>query len=54
MVSGNHWSCLHIILETGDGLYTDSIGREIPRNFENTFSNFFQVICNILKKLRLY
>ena len=25
MVSGNHWSCVHINLETGDGL-ADSIG----------------------------
>ena len=23
MVSGNHWSCVHINLETGDGLYED-------------------------------
>ena len=25
MVSGNHWSCAHINLETGDRLYADSI-----------------------------
>ena len=24
-------------------IYTDSKGREIPRDFEDTFSNFFQV-----------
>ena len=30
MVSGNHWSCVHINLETGDGIYADSIGREVP------------------------
>ena len=50
MVSGNHWLCVHIDLETRDGLYTDSIGREIPRDFEDTFSNFFQAICKIYEK----
>ena len=50
MVSGNHWLCVHIDLETRDGLYTDSIGREIPRDFEDTFSNFFQAICKICEK----
>ena len=50
MVSGNHWSCVHFNLETGDGLYTDSIGREIPRNFQDIFSNFFQAICKVYEK----
>ena len=50
MVSGNHWPCVHINLETGDGLYTDSIGREVPRDFEDTFSNFFQEIYKIYEK----
>ena len=53
MVSGNHYSCVHINLETGDGLYADSIGQEVPRNFENTFSNFFQAICKVYKKRTL-
>ena len=39
MVSGNHWSCVHINLETGDGLYAESLGREIPRDFGDTFNN---------------
>ena len=61
VVSGNHWSCVHIILETGDGLYADSIGREVPRYLEDTFSNVFQPIyekhmtlinpCRLLMKL---
>ena len=38
MVSGNHWSCVHINLETGDGLYADSIGREVPRDFGDTLA----------------
>ena len=50
MVSGNHCSCVHINLETGDELYADSIGREVPCNFGNTFSNFFQAICKVYKK----
>ena len=50
MVSGSHWPCVHVELETRDGLYTDSIGREIPRDFEDTFSNFFQAICKIYEK----
>ena len=50
MVSGNHWSCVHIDIETGDGLYADSIGREVPRYFEDTFSNGFQGICKVYKK----
>ena len=54
MVSENHWSCAHFNLETGDGLYADSIGREVPRDFQDTFSNFFQAICNYMKKIRLY
>ena len=53
MVSVNHCSCVHINLETGDELYADSIGREVPCNFGNTFSNFFQAICKVCKK-RLY
>ena len=44
MVSGNHWSCVHINLETGDGLYADSIGREVPRDFGDRFSNYFGII----------
>ena len=44
MVSGNHWSCVHINLETGDGLNADSIGRQIPRNFGDTFSDCFHTI----------
>ena len=44
MVSGNHWSGVHINLETGDGIYADSIGREAPRSFGDTFSNYFQTI----------
>ena len=61
MVSGNHWSCVHIILETGDGLYADSIGREVPRYLQDTFSNVFQPIyekhmtlinpCRLIMKL---
>ena len=50
MVSGNHWSCVHTNLEAGDVLYADSIGREIPRDFEDTFSNFFQAICKVYEK----
>ena len=50
MVSENHWSCVHIDIETGDGLYADSIGREVPRYFEDTFSNVFQGICKVYKK----
>ena len=37
-------------LKTRDGLYTDSIGREVPRDFEGTFSNFFQAICKVYEK----
>ena len=54
MVSGNHWSCVHFNIETGDGLYADSIGREVPRYFEETFSNVFQAICKKYKKKWLY
>ena len=50
MVSGNQWSCVYINLETGDGLYADSIGGEVPRSFEDTFSNFFQAICKVSEK----
>ena len=50
MVSGNHWSCVHINLESGDGLYADSIGREVPRDFGDTFSNYFQAIWKVYKE----
>ena len=50
MVNGNHWSCAYINLETADGKYTDSKGREVPRDFKNTFSKFFQAICKVYKK----
>ena len=50
MVSGNQWSCVHIILETGDGLYADSIGWEVPHFFEDTFSNVSQPICKVYDK----
>ena len=50
MVSGNHWYCVHFNWETGDGLYTDSIGREVPLDFEDTFVDFFQVICKVYKE----
>ena len=54
-VSENRWSCAHFNLETGDGLYAGSIGREVPRDFQDTFSNFFQTICKLYeKKIRLY
>ena len=39
-----------INLEAGDGLYADSIGREVPRDFEDTFSNFFQAIYKVYEK----
>ena len=50
MVIRNNWSCVHINLETGDGLYADSIGRVIPRDFGDTFSNYFQTIWKRSKK----
>ena len=50
MVSGNHWSCVHINLETGDGLYADSIGREVSRDFGDTFSNCSQAIWKVYKE----
>ena len=53
MVSGNHWSCVHINLETGDGLYADSIGWEVPRHFGDTFSNYFQAIWKVYKEKTL-
>ena len=31
-------------METEGELYEDLIGREVPRDFEDIFSNFFQVI----------
>ena len=40
---------------TGDRLYTDSIGWEVPLDFEDTWSNFFQTIfkyeknCDFIK-----
>ena len=55
MVSENHWSCVHFNVEAGDELYADSIGREVPRDFQDTFSNFFQTICKLHeKKIGLY
>ena len=50
MVSGNHWSCVHFNLETRDGFYADSIGREVSRDFEDTFSNCFQAIWKVCKE----
>ena len=50
MVNENHWPCVLTNLETGVGLYKDSIGREVPPDFEDTFSNFFQAICKAYKK----
>ena len=51
MLSGNHWSCVHINLETGDGLYADSIGRKVPGYFADTYSKVFQPICKVHKKI---
>ena len=50
MVSQNHWPCVLTNLETGVGLYKDSIGREVPRDFEDTFSNFFKQYAKHTKK----
>ena len=50
VVSGNHCFCVRVNLETGDVLYADSIGREVPSNFGKTFSNFFQAIYEVYKK----
>ena len=50
MVSGNHWSCVHFNLETGDRLYANSIGREVPHDFGDTFSNYFQAIWKVYQK----
>ena len=47
MVSRNHWSCVHINLETGDGSSADSIGREVPRDFGDTSRNYFQAIWKV-------
>ena len=44
MVSGHHWSFVHINLQTRDGLYVDSVDRKVPRDFQDTFSNFFEAI----------
>ena len=49
MVSGNHWSCVHINLETGDGLYADSIRRDVLRDLGDTFSNYLQAIWKVYK-----
>ena len=49
-VRGNYCSCVHIKLETGDVLYADSIEREVPRDFEDTFNNFFQAIYKVYEK----
>ena len=48
--SGNHWSCVHISLETEDELYADSVRREVPRDVLPTFTNFFQAICKVYEK----
>ena len=53
MVSGNHWSCVHIDIETGDGLYADSIGREVPRYFETHLATFFKEYAKCTKKMTL-
>ena len=50
MLRGNHWSCVRINLESGDGLYADSIGQEVPRDFGDTFSNYFQTIWKRYKE----
>ena len=50
MVSGNHWSCVHINLETGDGLYADSIGREVPRDFGDNLATIFKQYGKYTKK----
>ena len=50
MVIGNHWSCVDIKLETGDGFYADSIGREVPRDFEKSFSKFLKEYAKYTKK----
>ena len=48
MESGNHWSCVHISLETEDGLYADSVGREVPRDVLPTF---FKQYAKYMKKV---
>ena len=53
MVSGKHLSCVHINLENGDGLYADLKGREVPRDFGDTFSNYFQAIWKVYKEKTL-
>ena len=53
VVSGNHWSCVHINSENGDGLYVDSIGWEVPRDFGDAFSNYFQAIWKVHKEKSL-
>ena len=50
MVSGNHWSCVHINLETGDGLYADSIGREVPRDSRTHLATFFEQYVKYTKE----
>ena len=40
-VSWNHWSCVQVNLETEDGLYADSIGREVPSDFGDNLENIF-------------
>ena len=50
MLIGNHWSCVHFNLETGDGLYADSIGRQVPHNFGDIFSIYFQAIWKVYKE----
>ena len=49
MVSENHQSCEHFNLETGDGLCRFYKTR-VPRDFQDTFSNFFQAIRKLYEK----
>ena len=50
MVTGNHWSCVQIKLETGDVLYPDSIGREVPRDLKAHLATFFKQYAKSTKK----
>ena len=49
VVTRNHRSCVHINLETGDGLYADSIGQEVPCDFEH-LATFFKQYSKYTKK----
>ena len=40
-------------LETGDGLYADSIRREVSRDFGYTFNNYFQAMWKVYKEKTL-